>query len=165
MVNYRFNLCKSPSVFMRCSQRESSNIKDKRSLNSKIHLAVDVSINFIVTGRLCADYKEAIYLTKNINTKLVFADHDYDTNEILSYFNQRNIKPVTPQKRNRLYQRGYKAFKEKRQQSHRKLYCSRHIIENAFLALKRLRGISTHYAKTLGAFIVAIFVCCIFLLF
>jgi hypothetical protein len=33
--------------------------------------------------------------------------------------------------------KSYKGFKEKRKWSHRKLYYSRHIIENTFLALKR----------------------------
>ena len=118
MVNDRFNLCKRLSAFMRCSRMESSHTKNKRGLNSKIHLVVNeycMPINFIVTNRLCADCKEAIHLIKNINAKLVFADRAYDTNEILSNLNQRNMKPVTSPKRNRLHRRGYKGFKEKRQ--------------------------------------------------
>ena len=75
----------------------------------------DIAINFIVTGGSCADRKEAIHLIKNINAKLVLADRTYDTNEISSYLNQRNIKPVIPLKRNRLHRRNYKGFKEKRQ--------------------------------------------------
>ena len=105
------------------------------------------------------------YLIKNINAKLVFADRVYDTNEILSYLNQRNISPVIPPKRNRLHQCDYKGFTEKRQQSHRKLYCSHHIIENTFLALKRWRGIFTRYAKTLDTFIASVFIRCIFCYF
>ena len=65
---------------------------------------------------------------------------------ILSYLNQP--------KRNRLHQRDYA----------RKIYCSRHIIENTFLALKRWR-VPFRYAKTLGVFIFSVFVCCIFMLF
>ena len=42
-------------------------------------------------------------------------DRAYDTNEILSYLNQRNIKPVISPKRNRLHQRDDKGFKKKRQ--------------------------------------------------
>ena len=109
---------KSSSVFMLCSQKKSSYIKDKTELDLKTHLVVNkygMPINFIVTDGSHADCKETIHLIKNINAKLVFADRAYDTNEILSYLNQQNIKPVTPQERNRLYQRGYKAFKEKRQ--------------------------------------------------
>ena len=86
--------------------------------NSKIHLVVNeygIPINFIIKDESFTNRMKAIHLIKNINAKLVFADRAYDTNEILSYLNQQNIKPVTPQKRNRLYQRGYKAFKEKRQ--------------------------------------------------
>ena len=39
----------------------------------------------------------------------------YDTNDILPYLYQRNIKLVIPPERNRLHQRGYKGFKKKRQ--------------------------------------------------
>ena len=88
MVNDRFNLCKRLSAFVQCSRMESSYIKDKMGLNSTIHLVVNeygVPINFIVTNGSCADCKEAIYLIKNINAKLIFADRAYDTNEILSY--------------------------------------------------------------------------------
>ena len=82
----------------------------QKELNSKIHFVVneyDILTNFIVTDELCADYKEAIHLIKNINAKLVFADRAYNTNEILSYLYQQNIKPVISPKRNRLHQRGY----------------------------------------------------------
>ena len=90
----------------------------KRSLIRKLHLVVneyDTPINFIVTNGPCVDCKEAIHLTENIDAKLVFADRAYDTNKILSYINQRNIKSVIPPKLNHLHQRGYKGFKEKRQ--------------------------------------------------
>ena len=60
-------------------------------------------MNFIVTGGACTDCESAIHLIKNVNAKLVFADRAYNTNKILSYFNQRNIKPVILPKRNRLY--------------------------------------------------------------
>ena len=91
MVNDRFSLCKSLSAFTQCLRKKSSHIKDKRGLNSKIHLVADeygMPINFIVTNGSCADCKEAIHLIKNINAKLVFANCAYDTNEILSYLNQ-----------------------------------------------------------------------------
>ena len=118
MVNDRFNLCKRSPAFMQGSQRESNYIKDKRGLNSKIHLVINeygMLINFIVTDELCADYKEAIHLIKNIDAKLVFVDRACDTNEILSYLYQQNIKPVISPKCNCLHQHGYKGFKEKRQ--------------------------------------------------
>ena len=108
MVNYRFNLCKRASAFIRCLRRESSYIKDKRGLNSKIHLAVNergMPVKFIVTEGTRADCKEAINLLKNLDAKLVFADRAYDTNEIFSYIAKRNIKAVIPPKRNRLEQR------------------------------------------------------------
>ena len=109
---------KSSSVFMLCSQKKSSYIKDKIELDPKTHLVVNkygMPINFIVTDGSHADCKETIRLIKNINAKLVFEDSAYDTNEILSYLNQRNIKPVISPKRNRLHQRDDKGFKKKRQ--------------------------------------------------
>ena len=116
MVNDRFNLCKISLAFMRCSWRESSYIKYESGINSKIHLVVNkygMPINFIVTDGSHADCKETIHLIKNINAKLVFEDSAYDTNEILSYLNQRNIKPVISLKRNCLHQLDYKGFKKK----------------------------------------------------
>jgi len=124
----------------------------------KIHLVVNeygVPVNFMVTYGSCVDCKEATHLINNIDAKLVFPNHAYSTNDISYYLNKQNMTLVIPLKRNRVHQRNYA----------RKLYCSRHIIENTFLALKCWRGISTRYAKTLGALIVSIPVRCIFMLF
>ena len=116
----RFNLCKRLLAFVWYSRMESSYIKNERGVNSKIHLMVNeygMQINFIVMDRSPANCKEAIHSIKNINAKLVFLDRAYGTTEILFYLNQRNISSVIPPtpKRNRLHQRGYKGFKEKRQ--------------------------------------------------
>ena len=61
-------------------------------------------INFIVTDGSYGGCIDIIHLIENINTKLVLADRAYDTNEILSYLNKRNISPVIPPKSNRFYQ-------------------------------------------------------------
>ena len=115
MVNDRFNLCKRSSPFIQCLRRELNHIRDNRDLNSKIHLAVNEYGLLIVNDGSCAYCKKAIHFIDNIDAKLVFANCAYDANEILSYLNQRNIKPIIPPKRNRLHQRGYKGFKEKKQ--------------------------------------------------
>ena len=68
--------------------------KTKVSLNSKICLAVNervIPVKFIITEKTGADYKEAIYLIKNIDAKLLFANRVYDTNEILPYIAKRNM--------------------------------------------------------------------------
>ena len=114
MVNDRFNLCKSSSAFMQCQRRESNHIKDKRGLNSKIHLVVNeyvTPINFIVIDRLYADCKGAIHLIKNISAKLVFENRAYGTNEILYYLNKQNMTLVIPPKPTCLHRRDYKDFK------------------------------------------------------
>ena len=61
------------------------------------------------------------------------------------------MEPVIPPKRNRKELREYDKY----------LYRMRHLVENAFLALKQWRGIATRYAKTLDAFVAAIQVRCI----
>ncbi|MSS27963.1 transposase, partial [Desulfovibrio sp. PG-178-WT-4] len=43
------------------------------------------------------------------------------------------------------------------------LYKIRHLVENAFLHLKRWRGIATRYAKNTSSFRAAIHIRCIFL--
>ena len=58
---------------------------------------------------------------------------------------------VIPSKKNRKDQREYDTY----------LYRLRHLVENAFLMLKRWRGIATRYAKSTDAFIAAVQVRCI----
>ena len=117
-------------------------------------MAVDANgmpLRVIVTEGTRADCKEAINLIKNTNTKVLFADRGYDTNEIINYAKQNNIEIVIPSKRNRKEQREYNSD----------LYKKRHLVENAFLHLKRWRGIATRYCKTLDSFIASIHVRCI----
>jgi transposase len=58
---------------------------------------------------------------------------------------------VIPPKKNRKMQRGYDEA----------LYTLRHLVENAFLHLKRWRGIATRYAKNSASFLAAIHIRCI----
>jgi len=79
MANDRLELCESTSAYSWGSRRESSYIKDKRGLNSKIHLAVNergLPVKFIVAEEMRADCKEAINLLKNL-------DEDYYSQIVL----------------------------------------------------------------------------------
>lgn len=58
---------------------------------------------------------------------------------------------VIPPKRNRKEQRKYDES----------LYKLRHLVENAFLHLKRWRGIATRYAKNTASFLAAVQIRCI----
>jgi transposase len=84
---------------------------------------------------------------------MLLADRGYDTDEILNFCNENGIVAVIPPKKNRIVQREYDDF----------IYKIRHLVENAFLKLKRWRGVATRYAKTTSAFVGAITVRCLFL--
>jgi transposase len=58
---------------------------------------------------------------------------------------------VIPPRRNRKEPRDYD----------RDLYKLRHLVENAFLHLKRWRGIATRYAKSTASFLAAVQIRCI----
>ena len=95
MISDRFNLCKRSSVLNWCLWRRSSHIKKKRKSNFKIYLVINeygMQVNFIITNGSFINCKEAFRLIKNIKAKLVLADRTHDTNEILSYLNQQNIR-------------------------------------------------------------------------
>ena len=85
-------------------------------------------------------------MIEGLSAEFLFADRGYDTNEILEYARKMGIEIVIPPKKNRLDQRVYDAF----------LYKYRHLVENAFLKLKRWRGVATRYAKSLSAFVGAV---------
>lgn len=61
------------------------------------------------------------------------------------------MEAVIPPKRNRKVMREYDAELDK----------LRHLVENAFLHLKRWRGIATRYAKNTASFLAAVQIRCI----
>jgi transposase len=63
------------------------------------------------------------------------------------------MTPVIPPKRNRKVKRKYDT----------NLYRLRHLVENAFLHLKRWRGIATRYAKHAASFLAAVHIRCLIL--
>ena len=81
----------------------------------------------------------------------LLADRGYDTNEILERAKGQGMKPVIPPKKNRKEQCPYDAD----------LYKARHLVENAFLPLKRWRSIATRYAKNTASFLAAVHIRCL----
>ncbi len=86
-----------------------------------------------------------------ISAETLLADRGYDTNQIIAYAADTGMNIVIPAKRNRKQQREYDRY----------LYRLRHLVENAFLHLKRWRGIATRYAKTTTSFLAAVQIRCI----
>ena len=107
-------------------------------------------VRALVTEGTSADCRQAGILIEGVDAGALLADRAYDTNEILAYCYQQGIEPVIPPKRNRKEPREYD----------RHLYRLRHRVENAFLHLKRWRGIATRYAKNTASFMAAIPIRC-----
>ena len=85
-------------------------------------------------------------MIENIEADYLLADRAYDTNEIIEKAQSSGMEPVIPSKKNRKNQRYYDKY----------LYKLRHLVENAFLALKRWRGIATRYVKNTSSFLAAV---------
>jgi transposase len=79
------------------------------------------------------------------------ADKGYDSGTIVNQALARDIVPVIPPRKNR------KAPRD----CDKALYRHRHLIENAFLHLKRRRGIATRYARNTASFPAAVHIRCI----
>ncbi len=93
-----------------------------------------------------ADCKQAEALIDGIEAKVLLADRGYDSDAIVEKAEKAGIKAVIPPRKNRKVQREYDA----------ELYKLRHLVENAFLTLKRWRGIATRYAKNTKSFLAAV---------
>ena len=105
----------------------------------------------IVTNGPRADCKEAIPLIQNLPCKVLLADRGYDSDEIVEHAKNSGIQLIIPPKKNRKVQRTYDE----------NLYKKRHLVENAFLRLKRSwRGIATRYVKRLSSFIAFVHLAC-----
>jgi transposase len=110
-------------------------------------------VRAIITAGPVADCTQAGQLIQEINAEFLLADKGYDTNAIIEQAKSQNIEPVIPPKRNRKEQREYDKH----------LYRLRHLVENAFLHLKRWRGIATRYAKNTTSFLAAVHIRCLVL--
>ena len=105
----------------------------------------------IITEGTVADCGQAMNLMEGFHAEDLLADRGYGTHDILQTARQAEMKAVFPPKRNRLEQRDYDTA----------LYEHRHLVENAFLHLKKWRGITTRYAKNLASFLAAVHIRCI----
>ena len=135
-------------------RRKPGDGSHKRGLNSKIHLAVDshgMPVRIAVTAGTTADCTQAIALIDGIAAQFLLADRGYDSQEIIDCVTNTSCKAVIPPRKNRKEQRDYD----------KEIYRARHLVENAFLHLKRWRGVATRYAKTLSSFVSAVQIRCI----
>jgi transposase len=108
-------------------------------------------VRAFITQGTTADCTQASKLIEGISAKQLLADRGYDSNEIVSQAFKQGMEVVIPPRKNRKYQRPYD----------KELYKLRHLVENAFLHLKRWRGIATRYAKNAASFLAAIQIRCI----
>jgi transposase len=90
-------------------------------------------------------------LIEGITAEHLLADKGYDSDAIVEQAAQQGMRAQIPPRKNRKEQRSYDKH----------LYKLRHLVENAFLHLKRWRGIATRYAKNTLSFLTAVQVRCL----
>jgi transposase len=105
----------------------------------------------VITDGTTADCTQASTLIEGLSAEYLLADKGYDSAAILDQAAAQGMKAVIPPRKNRKNQRTYD----------RDLYSLRHLVENAFLHLKRWRGIATRYAKNASSFLSAVHIRCI----
>ena len=110
-------------------------------------------VRVAITEGTTSDCSQAVSLIENIDADYLLADRAYDTDEIIEKASASGMEIVIPPKKNRKNQRKYDKY----------LYRLRHLVENAFLSLKRWRGIATRYAKNASSFLAAVQIRCILL--
>lgn len=119
-----------------------------------MHLAVDahgMPVRVIVTEGTKADCTQAFRLIDGLTAEQLLADKGYDSDAIVEQAEKQGMKAVIPARKNRKTARGYD----------KALYRLRHLVENAFLHLKRWRGVATRYAKNTASFLAAVHIRCI----
>jgi len=90
-------------------------------------------------------------LIEGIAAKVLLADKGYDSDAIVTRAEELGMQVVIPPRSNRKVQREYD----------KELYKLRHFVENAFMLLKRWRGIATRYAKKTTSFLAALHIRCL----
>lgn len=90
-------------------------------------------------------------MIEGLDAQHLLADKGYDSDALVAQAEAAKMSVVIPPRRNRKQPREYD----------RDLYRLRHLVENAFLHLKRWRGIATRYAKNTASFLAAVQIRCI----
>lgn len=90
-------------------------------------------------------------MIEGLDAQYLLADKGYDSDAVVAQAEAQNMTVVIPPRRHRKQPRNYD----------RALYRLRHLVENAFLHLKRWRGIATRYAKNTASFLAAVQIRCI----
>ena len=107
----------------------------------------------LITSGTDADCTHAGTLIEGISAEHLLADKGYDSDAIVAQAYRQGMQPQIPPRKNRKEQRKYDKH----------LYKLRHLVENAFLHLKRWRGIATRYAKNSKSFLAAVQIRCLVL--
>ena len=137
-----------------CKRRQPKNEPRGWGLKTKIHPAVDahgMPVRVIITDGTTADCTKASKLIDGIQAGHLLADKGYNSDHIVDRPEKKGMKDVIPSRRNRKCMWEYD----------RPLYALRHLVENSFLHLKRLRWITTRYAKNAASFLAAVQIRCI----
>lgn len=90
-------------------------------------------------------------MIKGLDAVYLLADRAYDSDAIVAQAQTQGITAAIPPRKNRKTLRDYD----------KAIYRLRHLVENAFLHLKRWRGIATRYAKNTASFLAAVQIRCI----
>ena len=108
-------------------------------------------LRVVVTAGTCADCTQADALIEGIKAEYLLADRGYDSDAIVQKAQRQGMQAVIPPRKNRRDPRSYDKH----------LYKLRHLVENAFLHLKRWRGVATRYAKNARSFLAAVQIRCL----
>lgn len=107
-------------------------------------------VRILLTSGTTADCSLASALIHDLKAEHLLADRG-DSDAIVEQALRQGIQPQIPPRKNRKQPRSYDEA----------LYRHRHLIENAFLLLKRWRGVATRYAKNAKSFLAAAQIRCI----
>ena len=154
MVDDRRQLYQGASSGGGSQRRESSDRSHKRGLNTKLHLAVDahgLPLRVLVTAGTEADCVQVGRLIEGMTAQHLLADKGYDSDAVVEQAQAQGMAAEIPPRKNRKVLRDYD----------KAIYKLRHLVENAFLHLKRWRGIATRYAKNTASFLAAVHIRCI----
>lgn len=107
-------------------------------------------VRVLITQGTRADSTQALPLIEGISADYLLADRGYDSDAIVEQAATHDMQAVIPPRKHRKQPRAYD----------KDLYKLRHLVENAFLHLKRWRGIATRYAKNTASFLAAVQIRC-----